>query len=298
MPRSGDKTWLPRHLPIMLALREDILGGVYSTGSRLPGEAELAARHQVSRNTLRQALLLLEEEGLIARAQGRGTYVTYEKKEEAAPDGHFNPMIQFAKRKITSRETSYNFTPPSEIAMERLGVNASEILIASNTVYYAEELPIGYSFVQVPVKYVSDLKIDLSNDYEVATFTDQTIYSITTSMRMWVYLVHSKGNLTDYLKIPEGVPLLLLEEVLCDRQQRPIARCRLYFRYEEYDICFHSSHMGDLMLSGQAAAPGSITRTVQNQAEIVVTSRSTPPPQGPPRKVQQKGDPRQDGGKG
>jgi GntR family transcriptional regulator len=42
----------------------------------LPSENELVDQYQVSRATVRQALALLEREGLIYRAKGKGTYIT------------------------------------------------------------------------------------------------------------------------------------------------------------------------------------------------------------------------------
>ena len=43
---------------------------------KLPSEAELAADYGVSRVTLRQAMGQLEQEGIIARFQGKGAFVT------------------------------------------------------------------------------------------------------------------------------------------------------------------------------------------------------------------------------
>ncbi len=45
-------------------------------GDRLPSDTELAGRFSVSRMTARQAVQVLEGEGLLVREQGRGTFVT------------------------------------------------------------------------------------------------------------------------------------------------------------------------------------------------------------------------------
>ncbi len=58
------------------SLREDILAGVYPVGSRLPTEEELCQRFSVSRYTIREALRLLREDGLVVSRQGAGTLVT------------------------------------------------------------------------------------------------------------------------------------------------------------------------------------------------------------------------------
>jgi GntR family transcriptional regulator len=62
----------------MAALSERIKSGELANGHRLPGEHTLAQRYAVSRNTVRQALARLKNEGLIQTAPGAGSFVTYD----------------------------------------------------------------------------------------------------------------------------------------------------------------------------------------------------------------------------
>ncbi len=55
-------------------LRDRLKGGAYVSTQRLESENELAARFQVTRLTARQALVRLEQEGLVTRIQGKGTF--------------------------------------------------------------------------------------------------------------------------------------------------------------------------------------------------------------------------------
>jgi GntR family transcriptional regulator, arabinose operon transcriptional repressor len=64
------------HLQLMTYFRERILDGRLPAGTRLPNDGELATQYQISRDTVRQALALLVNEGLIERVQGRGTFVS------------------------------------------------------------------------------------------------------------------------------------------------------------------------------------------------------------------------------
>jgi GntR family transcriptional regulator len=57
-------------------LRERVGAGEFGPGDRLPGEPELARSLGVSRSSLRAAIALLEEDGLLRRLHGSGTYVT------------------------------------------------------------------------------------------------------------------------------------------------------------------------------------------------------------------------------
>jgi DNA-binding LacI/PurR family transcriptional regulator len=68
----------PRPLYQQLAdlLKQQIQAGAYLPGSRLESEPEIAARYEVARGTVRQALDLLVEQGLLDRIQGKGTFIT------------------------------------------------------------------------------------------------------------------------------------------------------------------------------------------------------------------------------
>src|ERR1700687_3544917 len=60
---------------VYLVLRDRIAGGRLDGGGSLPAEQALAAEYGVSRVTIRRALAELEQEGLISRRRGAGTFV-------------------------------------------------------------------------------------------------------------------------------------------------------------------------------------------------------------------------------
>lgn len=66
---------LPTYLRIAEALTIDIGGGRLAPGEKLPPEREMARDKGVAVATLRKALKLLVERGLIERRQGSGNYV-------------------------------------------------------------------------------------------------------------------------------------------------------------------------------------------------------------------------------
>lgn len=66
---------LPKYLRIHSNLRERISSGQWPSGSPLPSQRELADEFGVSIMTLRQALQLLTDEGLIEPRHGSGTFV-------------------------------------------------------------------------------------------------------------------------------------------------------------------------------------------------------------------------------
>jgi GntR family transcriptional regulator len=72
---SQSRTAGPLYLQAASVLRRRIEGGLWAAGSRIPTLDELAIEFSMARVTVRQALTLIEAEGLIHRHQGRGTFV-------------------------------------------------------------------------------------------------------------------------------------------------------------------------------------------------------------------------------
>jgi GntR family transcriptional regulator, arabinose operon transcriptional repressor len=64
----------PKYLHIVETLRKNLNSGHYRGGARLPSEAELTRRFKVSRMTVVKAIQHLQQEGLVVRRVGSGTY--------------------------------------------------------------------------------------------------------------------------------------------------------------------------------------------------------------------------------
>ncbi|SEM85081.1 transcriptional regulator, GntR family [Loktanella fryxellensis] len=68
---------LPKYLAVSERLIRDIAAGHLADGARLPGERDMARDLGLSVGTLRKALAVLEEAGLLDRVQGSGNYVRH-----------------------------------------------------------------------------------------------------------------------------------------------------------------------------------------------------------------------------
>lgn len=72
---SGGAVRLPKYQRIAAALKAAIEAGEYGPGDRLPGENHLMATYGVARMTARQALGVLQSEGLTEARKGAGVFV-------------------------------------------------------------------------------------------------------------------------------------------------------------------------------------------------------------------------------
>ena len=81
LTRGGDCSMLVKsdqrhlYLQVIERLKKEIESGVFKENERFPSEFELARELGVSRATLREALRILEEEKVIIRKHGVGTFI-------------------------------------------------------------------------------------------------------------------------------------------------------------------------------------------------------------------------------
>ena len=70
----------PLYLQLAAILRQAITSGELAPRALMPSESYLMGQHGVSRGTVRRALGMLREEGLIQTFPGRGTFVAPGRK--------------------------------------------------------------------------------------------------------------------------------------------------------------------------------------------------------------------------
>jgi len=82
MPNTSDDkrraAEVPLYRQLAATLQLELEGGRYAPNAPLPGERELAASFSVSRDTVRKAIRLLEEQGVVYSDHGRGTFAAPE----------------------------------------------------------------------------------------------------------------------------------------------------------------------------------------------------------------------------
>ena len=74
MKPSNNK--IPLHTQLTEELEKSIMAGKYKPGDMIPSENELAALHNISRPTVRQAFSDLVAKGLLNKVKGKGTFVS------------------------------------------------------------------------------------------------------------------------------------------------------------------------------------------------------------------------------
>ncbi len=143
-------------------LRDRILNSSYSPGGKLPTERELCEEFGISRITCRHALRLLQEQGLVERMPGKGTFVRsiQPRKVPILDNNYIESMRRAApntRRILSVRE---NRRPPEDIGKILHLFRTQSCLFAVRVDVVGEE-PIAFDRAYIPEQFATALDDDL-----------------------------------------------------------------------------------------------------------------------------------------
>ncbi len=208
----------PLYAQIMRILEGEVRTGRLKPGDQLPTQEALATHFEVSLAPVKQALRELEERGIIATRQGRGTYVmdaTPLSKEiiDANRIPNFTrDMLELGRKpssKVLSIDTIAQRDAP-EGATE-LKLAKREPLIRIERLRLADGKPLCLQTGYFPERQMSGIiERGLGND-ESLTEVLQSEYGITIAIsRQTISATAATAQDADHLDIEKGAPLLLV----------------------------------------------------------------------------------------
>lgn len=218
-------------------LLERIIRGEFAEGIPLPTEEQLGKTLGVSRITVRDAMIGLEQDGYLKRAAGRGTFVNE------------------ATRKLNSRiSNSYNLA--NLIILNGFGV--TEKVVEEKKI--SSKPFINKAFEAPGLKDVFVLKSLFLGDHKAAIFCEnyfradyftESVFNLNkSSVPFYIFLENTyefvqdpydivsifpvivDDDLSGIFKKKKGSPLLLIESVIYNRQEVPLVYSREYYNTE------------------------------------------------------------------
>lgn len=228
---------IPLYVTVYETICQWLKDGKYKPGDKLPGENILAEQFQVSRGTLRQAMLLLQEDGLIGNHQGKGNIVLSNQDMQLnGLEKVGNPIIDFCVQPIDRIVTTIGFQPPTQKHQEVLKLRPSSIVAVIDITYFHQDSPVGFAMVYIPHEFLDKGNVDLEDTDSVYAFYTKLLSSGSLYSDTRLRIVHARERLADILAIPEGDPLLILEEELYTEYDTPVLSQKMYMGADLYEI--------------------------------------------------------------
>jgi GntR family transcriptional regulator len=222
---------------VAAALRQAIETGDLGPGDKLPSERELAARHQVARNTAREAVRQLADSGLVTAEHGRGVFVRtkprlmrlgqsrYSKKlREETGLSPFHAEVKEQGRVPNAYATSIQRAVPPAVVAERLGVDpGSESVVRRENWYFADAVPVQIGVTYIPWTIAEGSPLGETDDLGLgdlyARLEDRG--HLISYTREEVTARMPTSDEAAGLQLPDGVPVLVVLHTGFDQDREP-----------------------------------------------------------------------------
>lgn len=221
----------PLYLQLRDALAERVAAGEWKPGTAIPNEGDLAREFGVSAGTMRKALDLLEDEHLVTRRQGRGTFVNDQNSEEMA--ARFCNVRKPDGRRIVSRfkQVSVSEGTANELECARLQIAPKDRVFRAERIRLDQERPFMVETLSIPAALFPQFDVseagvphitELAQRYGILLGKAEERVSVETA----------SGDIAKALGLPVGAPVAVLDRVVFSlHDRRPVewrvGRCHL-----------------------------------------------------------------------
>ena len=225
------------YLQVIDRLKSDIEKGIYQENEKLPSEFELSKTLGVSRATLREALRLLEEENIIVRRHGVGTFVNPKPVFTSGIEhlSSISSMIENAGMNPGTVFISAKEEQATEDDVERFQTDIDDNVITIERVRTADNEPVVYCVDRVPAsllpkEFISNQNVSIFSALE-QTGNIRVTYAVT-----FIDPVGFHDEVSPILKCGPETALLVLKQLHYDENDRVVLYSKNYFRADKFSF--------------------------------------------------------------
>ncbi len=237
------------YLEVIDLFMERITQGKYPPGSRLPSEEELAREFGVSRVTLREALRVLAEDGVINRLHGNGTFIRDQKTmpvQDLSTILSISTMFKRAGLAHQIVKAEHRKIPSNQRIAEKLQMTPGEEVWEIERLRATGGKPVMYSFDYFPADLVPSDGEEKLKDYLFASyyFLFEVCGQKIDQGRCNLKPILADEKLQAIMKLPRNTPIMYIETIDVNPEQKPISYAREYYRADFFDFQVHRRREG------------------------------------------------------
>jgi GntR family transcriptional regulator len=223
-------------------LAERISAGQLRPGQRLGAERALAADLGVSRATLRQALAVLADSGVVRRVPGRGggTFVSKDKIERDTSRVVGVPALLRSQGVVAgTRVISAGLSSADEPAARALGMRRGDLVIDLVRIRLADGSPFSVEHAMFPADRFPGL-LELPLGGSVYELLDEHFGTRPAEAVERIEVVTASPDEAQVLDVPAGSPLLAITRTTYDADGAPFEFSQDLFRGDRIRIVVHT----------------------------------------------------------
>lgn len=224
------------YLQVMEKIKKEIEAGTYKEEEKLPSEYELSKHLGVSRATLREALRMLEEDNIVTRRHGVGTFVNAKPVFQAGIEElkSVTQMIRQSGKKPGTQYVSTEVLDATEKEKRDFNQPDLEHVTAIERIRTADGVPVVFCIDKAPASYVSleKLREEASIFSTIEAISEKQITYAIADIEPITY----HDRIYSILQCAPDQPLLLLKQMHYTSNDEAVLYSANYFRADVFSF--------------------------------------------------------------
>ena len=225
---------IPLYVRLASSMRSRITKGEWSVGERIPAFEELATAYGVAMNTVRKAVELLANEGLVASGRGRGTVVASQEVrplEGALMQELHNPLSVSRELEIKLIKMESGVSLPAGLLK---AYNPSDSYVRVVKTHAVRGLPYGYLDIYVEQEAFNRFPRDAVLQRKVTRLLRDFGGNEVLNTRQQLTIGYADDTLAKMLNCPPASALVRVRRWKIAAQERLVLACEIFYRGDTF----------------------------------------------------------------
>ncbi len=226
---------IPLYYQLETILRKRILSREFSADVPLPSEELIGKEYEVSRITVRRALSALEQEGLISRKRGKGTFVSEKTRSLESPrlSGSIEDIISIGI-KTKTKVIDISWVEAPENVKERLNLQTQDQTLRIEKVRLIKGTSFSHVFNYLPPEIGKNIPSDKLTEKPLLMILEDDLDIKTDTAIQTIEATIADAQVAALLGIRFGESLLKVERTVFDVKQKPVEYVSILYRADKY----------------------------------------------------------------
>ena len=226
---------IPLYYQLETIFRKRILSGEFPPDVPLPSEESLGKEYEVSRITVRHALSALEQEGIISRKRGKGTFVSEKPRSLDSPrlSGFIEDIISMGI-KTKTRVVDISWVEAPENVKERLNIQKQDKMLRIEKIRLIKGSSFSHVFDYLPPDIGQNIPSGKLTEKPLLMILEDDLDIRADTAIQTVEATIADAQVATLLGIRVGEPLLKVERTVFDVKEKPVEYVSVLYRADKY----------------------------------------------------------------
>lgn len=219
-------------------LKDEIYSGQIQPGETIGSQRQLEERFNVSTVTVRRAIQLLKDEGLVITNHGKGTYVkpTNKLEQHLVHLQSFSEVLEEQGVHSQTHIIKAEMLPMEDLEEHDLPPDFGSVSFYIERLHLVDDQPVALALIYLPAFIGEQLTIEELKAHSVYELIEKKLGMTLGKAEQTIEACPAMDEVAALLQVKENTPLLRAERLSFSEDNIPVEKIEFYYHHSVYSF--------------------------------------------------------------